>query len=419
VSDIREADTWLENNPICDADDLNKRERELVQAAWQAALSANGGEPVRPFGYVDPKVYNKGAVGGGISKSPTDTRTKPVWDHPAPPSVAVPEGWMLVRGEWGAVIDEVDRRADKCCGLESDFTVTVESEDYRAIDEAERCSPPPPDHIADAGKVVASNWKTAKNGQCWPHIGGKYLIKLNGVLQHEICEFNQGDDGMGGGEYFWDREDPDEAAPFNPEKDEWLPIDEAGHATPSVPENAKARAILDSVNHAKANSAVNRGLGTVSESLVLKYALAMTGEASGVLDIRGELERRLRAGKEVPVAIPESEFDETNPIHQAADAYSYACEIMEQHQAKRVNAGKDPGTIGSLCDGLAWLYGKIEELEDAPSVPENEVKAQALEWFADWLKRQSFAHKKRWTSAANEALRCAARIRTADDEGDE
>lgn len=122
---------------------------------------------------------------------------------------------------------------------------------------------------------------------------------------------------------------------------------------------------------------------------------------------------------DLPVAIPESEFDETNPIHQAADAYSYACEIMEQHQAKRVNAGKDPGTIGSLCDGIAWLYERIQELEDAPSVPENEIKAQALEWFADWLKRQSFAHKKRWTSAANEALRCAARLRTAGDEGEE
>lgn len=92
-------------------------------------------------------------------------------------------------------------------------------------------------HIADARKVVASNWKTAKHGQHWPHIGGKYLIKLNGVLQHEIYEFDQGDDGMGGGEYFWDREDLDEAAPFDHANDEWLPIDEAGIATPSVPEN--------------------------------------------------------------------------------------------------------------------------------------------------------------------------------------
>lgn len=47
-----------------------------------------------------------------------------------------------------------------------------------------------------------------------------------------------------------------------------------------------------------------------------------------------------------------------------------------------------------------------------PAQPRNEVQAEALERFSDWLKRQSFAHKKRWTSAANEALRCAARLRS-------
>lgn len=47
MSDSEEqVNEWLEDNPICDADDLNKRERELVKAAWQAALSANGGEVV-------------------------------------------------------------------------------------------------------------------------------------------------------------------------------------------------------------------------------------------------------------------------------------------------------------------------------------------------------------------------------------
>lgn len=76
--------------------------------------------------------------------------------------------------------------------------------------------------------AVPEGWRTAKDGEHWPHIGGKYLIKLNGVLQHEIYEFDQADDGCGGGEYFWDREDLDEAAPFDPEKDEWLPIDQAG-----------------------------------------------------------------------------------------------------------------------------------------------------------------------------------------------
>lgn len=84
--------------------------------------------------------------------------------------------------------------------------------------------------------AVPEGWRTAKNGGHWPHIGGKYLIKLNGVLQHEIYEFDQADDGCGGGEYFWDRDDLDEAAPFDPENDSWLPIDQAGVTTSAVSE---------------------------------------------------------------------------------------------------------------------------------------------------------------------------------------
>ena len=88
---------------------------------------------------------------------------------------------------------------------------------------------------AQQGEVVG--WRNAKHGEHWPHIGAKYLIRLKGVLQHEIYEFDQGDDGFGGGEYFWDRHDLDEGAPFNPEKDEWLPIDEAG--IPAAPQPAQ------------------------------------------------------------------------------------------------------------------------------------------------------------------------------------
>ena len=91
--------------------------------------------------------------------------------------------------------------------------------------------------LSGAQQGEAIGWRKAKDGEHWPHIGGKYLIKLNGVLQHEVYEFDQGDDGMGGGEYFWDRDDLDEGAPFNPEKDEWLPIDEAG--MPAAPQPAQ------------------------------------------------------------------------------------------------------------------------------------------------------------------------------------
>lgn len=209
-----------------------------------------------------------GGIGVIWHEAPTDEQIALLSAHPdtrpAPPSVAVPEqrewnqvtgrdgfkyteGWNACREAMLAAAPSPDHSGDANKMVEgfiedqeplgAEFEAVYEEnkgELYEFDDE----------HIADAGKVVASSWKSAKNDQHWPHIGGKYLIKLNGVLQHEIYEFDQGDDGMGGGEYFWDREDLDEAAPFNPEKDEWLPINEAGTATPSVPENEiKARAL--------------------------------------------------------------------------------------------------------------------------------------------------------------------------------
>jgi hypothetical protein len=45
------------------------------------------------------------------------------------------------------------------------------------------------------------------------------------------------------------------------------------------------------------------------------------------------------------------------------DAYNHACELMEQFQAERAKRGVEIGTQGSLCDGIAWLYTKLQELE--------------------------------------------------------
>ncbi|MGI9573863.1 hypothetical protein ACRYJU_07225 [Alloalcanivorax xenomutans] len=83
---------------------------------------------------------------------------------------------------------------------------------------------------------VATGWRTGKDGAAWPKQGALYLIKLNGVLQHEVYEFDQADDGgFGGGQHFWSREDLDECPPFDPERDEWLPLEEAGFvAAPQV-----------------------------------------------------------------------------------------------------------------------------------------------------------------------------------------
>lgn len=47
----------------------------------------------------------------------------------------------------------------------------------------------------------------------------------------------------------------------------------------------------------------------------------------------------------------------------AEDAYFHACSGMKHWQAKRAKAGKEIGTEGSLCDGIAWLFDRIEKLE--------------------------------------------------------
>lgn len=50
-------------------------------------------------------------------------------------------------------------------------------------------------------------------------------------------------------------------------------------------------------------------------------------------------------------------------VASGADAYNHACDEMKRWQKKRLDAGKEVGTTNSLCDGIAWLYGYIDELE--------------------------------------------------------
>lgn len=86
-------------------------------------------------------------------------------------------------------------------------------------------------NAAPAAQDVAGLFSTSGNEGNWPRIGEKYLVRINGVLQEETFEFDQSDDGMGGGEYFWSRPDCDERPAFDPARDEWLAIDdlEAAH----------------------------------------------------------------------------------------------------------------------------------------------------------------------------------------------
>lgn len=50
-------------------------------------------------------------------------------------------------------------------------------------------------------------------------------------------------------------------------------------------------------------------------------------------------------------------------VAKGADAYHHACAEMERWQEGRKLQDKDPGTEGSLCDGISWLQERIEELE--------------------------------------------------------
>lgn len=71
-------------------------------------------------------------------------------------------------------------------------------------EEVEKC--------ADAQRPSAANcylpWHDVDKE--WPAIGEKVILFANGVVQEDIYEFDQGDDGFGGGEHFWGRDDIDE-----------------------------------------------------------------------------------------------------------------------------------------------------------------------------------------------------------------
>lgn len=79
-------------------------------------------------------------------------------------------------------------------------------------------------------------------------------------------------------------------------------------------------------------------------------------------DMQGEL--REVVGKDEPVEV---------------DAYLHACSEMEYWQAKRAKAGKEIGTEGSLCDGIAWLFDRIEKLESKFVLNVNDILVETCD----------------------------------------
>lgn len=62
-------------------------------------------------------------------------------------------------------------------------------------------------------------------------------------------------------------------------------------------------------------------------------------------------------------------------VAQGADAYNHACSEMERFQAERAKAKKEVGTTGSLCDGLEWLYGHVDNIETERDALRAQVEA--------------------------------------------
>lgn len=97
--------------------------------------------------------------------------------------------------------------------------------------------------MSNSGQNI--KWRSAKGGKDWPIMGWCYLVKLRGVIQHETFEFDQADDGVSGGDYFWSRDDIDECPLFDSERDEWVRVDDLA-ALPA--DGAEAAAVVDFVN---------------------------------------------------------------------------------------------------------------------------------------------------------------------------
>ena len=57
-----------------------------------------------------------------------------------------------------------------------------------------------------------------------PAVGQRVILKSRGVVQHYMPTLDQGDNGFGGGELFWDFGDTDaDCPPVDFENDEWMP----------------------------------------------------------------------------------------------------------------------------------------------------------------------------------------------------
>lgn len=98
-------------------------------------------------------------------------------------------------------------------------------------------------------------------------------------------------------------------------------------------------------------------------------AIMMGGGDFFTADQMREYAQAALASKDAEIATLTEERDvlerlcDATYVAQGADAYNHACNEMEAWQATRRKSGKEIGTEGSLCDGMGWVYSKLDELE--------------------------------------------------------
>lgn len=95
-----------------------------------------------------------------------------------------------------------------------------------------------------------------------------------------------------------------------------------------------------------------RDRATNDEVLQARDALQSAIEA-----LQGEVERLKADYLEV------ERLCDATYVAKGADAYNHACDEMERFQDQRRKAGKEVGTERSLCDGMAWLYQHVSDVE--------------------------------------------------------
>jgi hypothetical protein len=190
VSDLREAfealenlRKWADDHPAGIEDEV-----ETWHSAVQAALSANGGEA--PVGWMWEAYGQRNFTAGCHHKEVLESDgvvMTPLYTHPVPPSVAVPEGWKLVPIEPTALMMDA---ACHAYGGDDDW-LFHNGHDVILCHRAMVNAAPSPDHSGDAGKVVSGNEVKARvvsGARDMLRESGKQFRAIGDIGHAAMCE---------------------------------------------------------------------------------------------------------------------------------------------------------------------------------------------------------------------------------------